>query len=72
MQESVSNSGSTVVPGIHFAEVRARITLADVLDLLGFVPCESSGDQVRGPCLVRHSIGNERRKTDPPWGNLSA
>ena len=26
MQESVSNSGSTVVPGIHFAEVRARIT----------------------------------------------
>ena len=56
MQESVSNSGSTVVPGIHFAEVRARITLADVLDLLGFVPCESSGDQVRGPCLVHHSI----------------
>ena len=56
MQESVSNSGSTVVPGIHFAEVRARITLADVLGLLGFVPCESSGDQVRGPCLVHHSI----------------
>jgi DNA primase len=56
MQESVSNFGSTVVPGIHFAEVRARITLADVLDLLGFVPCESSGDQVRGPCLVHHSI----------------
>src|SRR5512140_1103835 len=56
MQESVSNSGSPVVPGIHFAEVRARITLADVLDLLGFVPCESSGDQVRGPCLVHHSI----------------
>ena len=44
------------MPGIHFAEVRARITLADVLDLLGFVPCESSGDQVRGPCLVHHSI----------------
>ena len=56
MQESVSNSGSTVVPGIHFAEVRARIALADVLGLLGFVPCESSGDQVRGPCLVHHSI----------------
>ena len=54
MQESVSNSGSTVVPGIHFAEVRARITLADVLDLLGFVPCESSGDQVRSPCLIHH------------------
>ncbi len=61
MQESVSNSGSTVVPGIHFAEVRARITLADVLDLLGFVPCESSGDQVRGPCPVHHSISPSSR-----------
>jgi DNA primase len=49
------------VPGIHFAEVRARITLADVLDLLGFVPCESSGDQVRGPCPVHHSISPSSR-----------
>jgi hypothetical protein len=38
------------MPGIHFAEARARIALADVLDLLGFVPRESSGEQVRGPC----------------------
>jgi CHC2 zinc finger len=56
MQTSVSISRITVVPGIHFTEVRARIALADVLDLLGFVPCESSGDQVRGPCPVHHSI----------------
>ena len=44
------------MPGIRFAEVRARIALADVLDLLGFVPCESSWDQVRGPCPIHHSI----------------
>lgn len=40
------------MPGIHFAVVRARITLADVLDVLGFVPCDMFGDQVRGPCLI--------------------
>lgn len=49
------------MPGIHFAEARARIPLADVLDLLGFVPCESSGDQVRGPCPVHHSISPSSR-----------
>src|SRR5262249_27515212 len=29
--------------------------MAEVLDLLGFVPCERSGDQVRGPCPVHRS-----------------
>jgi DNA primase len=43
------------MPGIDFAQVRARITLVEVLDLIGFVPCERSGDQVRGPCPVHHS-----------------
>ncbi len=41
--------------GIHFARVRAMISLADVLNLVGFVPCETSRDQVRGPCPVHHS-----------------
>ena len=49
------------MPGIRFAEVRARVALADVLGLLGFVPCESSGDQVRGPCPVHHSISPSSR-----------
>ena len=53
--------GSTAVPGVHFGEVRARIALADVLDLLGFVPCESSGDQVRGPCPVHRSVSPSSR-----------
>jgi hypothetical protein len=37
------------MPGIRFAEVRARVTMAEVLGLVGFVPRETSGDQVRGP-----------------------
>ena len=49
------------MPGIHFAEVRARITLADVLDVLGFIPCDRSGDQVRGPCLVHRSASPSSR-----------
>ena len=52
---------ASAMPGIHFAEVRDRISLADVLDLLGFIPCESSGDQVRGPCPVHHSISPSSR-----------
>jgi DNA primase len=43
------------MPSIHFARVRAMIPLADVLDLVGFVPSETSRDQVRGPCPVHHS-----------------
>ena len=31
------------MPGMHFAEPRARIAPADVLDLHGSVPCEPSG-----------------------------
>jgi DNA primase len=47
--------------GIHFAEVRARIPLADVLDLIGFVPRETFGDQVRGPCPVHRSLSPRGR-----------
>jgi hypothetical protein len=45
----------TAMPGIRYAEVRARITMAEVLGLLGFVPSATFGDQVRGPCPVHHS-----------------
>jgi DNA primase len=48
------------MPGIDFAEVRAKVALAQVLDLIGFVPCETSGDQVRGPCPVHHSAPSSR------------
>jgi len=49
------------MPGIHFAEVRARIALADVLELVGFVACQTSGDQVRGPCPAHHSSAPSSR-----------
>jgi DNA primase len=49
------------MPGIRFAEVRARVTMAEVLGLVGFVPCETSGDQVRGPCPVHHSASPSGR-----------
>ena len=49
------------MPGIRFAEVRARVTMAEVLGLVGFVPRETSGDQVRGPCPVHHSASPSGR-----------
>jgi DNA primase len=50
------------VPGIHFAEVRAQITMAEVLDLLGFVPSSISGAHVRGPCPL-HRSGKGRSRS---------
>ena len=49
------------MPGIRFAEVRASVTMAEVLDLVGFIPYETSGDQVRGPCPVHHSASPSGR-----------
>lgn len=49
------------MPGIRFAEVRALVSLADVLDLVGFVPREASGDQVRGPCPVHRPASPRSR-----------
>jgi DNA primase len=43
------------MPGIPFARVRAGIPLTDVLNLIGFVPCEGSGEQLRGPCPIHRS-----------------
>jgi DNA primase len=49
------------MPGIGFAEARAMITMAEVLGLIGFVPCETSGDQVRGPCPIHRSTSTSSR-----------
>ena len=43
------------MPGIDFREARARLPLAAVLDLLGFVPHTRRGHQVRGLCPVHGS-----------------
>ena len=49
------------MPGIRYAEVRAAVTISEVLGLLGFVRCETSGDQVRGPCPVHRSTAPSSR-----------
>jgi len=49
------------VPGIDFVKARARISLADVLSLIGFVPVETSGDQVRGPCPLHPAMSTRSR-----------
>jgi DNA primase len=49
------------MPGIRFAEVRAMISMADVLDLLGFVAVETWQDQVRGPCPVHRPTSRRSR-----------
>jgi DNA primase len=41
--------------GIDFAAVRSRVTMAQVLDVLGFVPQERWGSQVRGACPIHRS-----------------
>ena len=49
------------MPGVDFRVVRSMIAMAQVLDLLGFVAQESSGDQVRGPCPVHRSTTPKSR-----------
>jgi DNA primase len=41
--------------GIDYAELRRRLRLGQVLELLGFVPSTHHGNQVRGPCPVHGS-----------------
>lgn len=38
------------MPGIDYRQLRADITMAEVLELLGFVVVERRGHQVRGQC----------------------
>ena len=40
------------MPGGDFQAVRCLVSIAQVLERIGFVPAECSGDQVRGPCPV--------------------
>jgi len=39
------------MPGIDYAALRARITMEEVLELVGFRPLERMGSRVRGRCL---------------------
>jgi DNA primase len=57
------------MPAIDFAKVRSLVSLAQVLDLLGFVARESSADQVRGPCPVHGSSTGKSRSFSAHLGN---
>ena len=43
------------MPGIDFRQLRANVSMAEVLELLGFVVLERKGDQVRGECPLNVS-----------------
>jgi DNA primase len=43
------------MPGIDFREAKARLRIAEVLDLIGFQPQRLQGAQVRGPCPLHRS-----------------
>jgi DNA primase len=43
------------MPGIDYRAARVQVRLAEVLDLLDFVPRQRRGDQMRGPCPVHRS-----------------
>jgi DNA primase len=49
------------MPGIDFREARAGVRLAEVLELIGFVPRRRWGDQIRGPCPLHGSRGPRSR-----------
>jgi DNA primase len=46
---------------VDFRAVRAAVSLAQVLDLIGFEPSERRGDQWRGPCPIHGSTSSKSR-----------
>ena len=49
------------MPGIDFALLRRQVTLAQVLELVGFTAVTRRGAQVRGPCPVHGSASRRSR-----------
>ena len=49
------------MPGVDFQAVRCLVSIAQVLERIGFVPAECSGEQVRGPCPVHGSTSPKSR-----------
>ncbi len=49
------------MPGVNFRAVRDVVSMTEVLQLLGFVPRWSSGDQRRGPGPVHGSTSPHSR-----------
>lgn len=50
------------MPTIDFAQVRARVPIARVLELVGFRPVRRAGAELRGPCPI-HRAGSPRSRS---------
>jgi DNA primase len=48
------------MPRLDFRAVRARVSMAEVLQLLGFEARGASGKQLRGPCPLHGSAASSR------------
>ena len=49
------------MPAVDYREVRALVSMQQVLDLLRFVVGTSVGDQLRGPCPLHESASPRSR-----------
>jgi DNA primase len=49
------------MPGVDFQAVRLIVSMQQVLELLGFVPTATRGQQVYGDCPVHHGSNRRRR-----------
>ena len=47
--------------GIDYKELRHLVSMGNVLDLIGYQPTSTQGDQVRGPCPVHASTTKRSR-----------
>jgi DNA primase len=53
--------GESSMPGVDFAAVRSAISIAQVLDLVGFVVQSRTCNQVRGACPLHRSSSTRSR-----------
>jgi len=58
------------MPGIDFASLRRQVSLAQVLELIGFRATTRCGDQVRGPCPVHGTTAS--RSSSPRRRSFAA
>lgn len=49
------------MPSLDFRAVRQAVSISQVLNIVGFVAAEQSGDQVRGACPVHGSTSPDSR-----------
>ncbi len=49
------------MPGVDFRALRQAVSMAEVLELIGFVPQERCGDTRRGPCPVHRARSSKSR-----------